>query len=239
MLAIYMPGKRRSLPEVLDECGAGWFRDPSDSLAFAEVLEGGPDGGGGMLAFDDQCRRPLAAMGPGQKWTPCVEAEGVEAGQYWVGVWEDCRPTPDDLQRADVVESYPVRLADGQEWLVPIAPLLPKRLTLNRATGQQEDVVLSKHRQFAERSNEIFALLIGDEFHDRLRDHLQVVIPGGLRYAADALQKNYRVNLDAVDALELIGHAEAIEIAGIATGLIMVGDFAKKNGPGSLLAATS
>lgn len=239
MLGIYLPGKRRALPEVLDESGAGWFRDPADSLAWTEIIEGGPDGGGGMLAFDDRSRVPVAQIAPGQKWVPCIAQEDVESGSYWVGFWEENRPLPEDLQRKELVESFPVALADGREWLIPIAHLLPKRFTLNRVTFEQEEVVLSEHRDFYQRSNELFEYLVSDEFHDRLEEKLQVVIPGGLRYAADALAKNYRVNLDAVDALELIGHAEAIEIAGIATGLKMVAEVSKKNGAATLLGAKS
>lgn len=238
MLALYFPGRRRATQAMLAEAGAGWFCDGGFSPTFRDVIEGGPDGGGGMLVYDERCKQPLAEIDPAQTWVPCLAAEGVDEGAYWIGFWTDQRPGPSDLQRQELLESFPVLLADGHEWAIPIAPLLPKRLTLNRVTGEQEEAVMDVHREFDEQTNDLFAYLVSDEFHGELEEHLKVVIPGGLRYAAKALAKNYRVNLDAVDALGLIGEFEAIDIAGIATGLKMAADVSKKNGAASLLAET-
>ncbi|HRS28497.1 MAG TPA: hypothetical protein P5255_09545 [Phycisphaerae bacterium] len=45
----------------------------------------------------------------------------VPGCQAWVGFYRAARPTPADLQRPTLLAGHAVRLADGQEWIAPIA----------------------------------------------------------------------------------------------------------------------
>jgi len=114
-------------------------------------------------------------------------------------------------------------LCDDQRWTIPISEFVPKRLTLDRKTGREGDPQpLPRYARFVTETNKMFRLLVGDEFQGRLEESLRVVIPGGLSYAALALEQNYRVNLDLVDMLGLIGDWQAIQVAGITTALDLV-----------------
>lgn len=227
MFAIYLPGKRGAHESMLRDAGAGWACDPSVVAMFADVSEGGPDGGGGVLVYFDPRGRfapnMLATIDmAAQDWLPAAPDGELPAGRYWVGIWKQQKPTPDDLQRATLVDGAPLLLRDGREWVIPIADYLPRLMTINRQTGDEELRPLPDHLSFIERTNEIFKLFISDEFHDRLKDDFRVVVPKGLTYAAEALAVNYRVGRDLVDMLGLIGEFEAVQIAGIATGLDLV-----------------
>lgn len=222
MFAIYIPGRQHNDNAILHEVGAGWALDPSVTAMFLDV-ENGPDGGMGKLVYFDSKRRMLPYQVTRvdrscQQWEPAAPVDGMAPGRYWIGLPND-RPTPDDLQRETVIDGLPVMLCDKQSWVVPIADYVPQRLTVNRVTGQQESRPFATHMPFIDRTNAIFRLLIGDEFQNTVREQLKVIIPDGLSYAALALQQNYRVNLDLIDMLGVVGEFEAVKIAAVATGL--------------------
>lgn len=220
MFAIYIPGRHRNDVAILREVGAGWAIDPSVTSMFLDV-EIGPDGGAGKLVYFDSRR-----FVPGQvtsveqaNWLPAAKDGDQAEGRYWVGVSKERKPGPDELERASQCDGPKVALLDGNAWTIPVADYLPKRLTINRSTGKQEDKPLDEHCEFIARTNDMFRHLISDEFQHRVQEELLAVVPDGLVYASLALGKNYRVNLDLVDALGLIGDFEALKIAGVATSL--------------------
>lgn len=227
MFAIYIPGRHRNDATILREVGAGWALDPSVTAMFLDV-EIGPDGGAGKLVYFESRRRmtpyKVASFQPAtQRWLPAAKDGDQTEGRYWVGLPIDHRPAPDDLQRETVIDGLPVKLCDDQHWVIPIVDYFPQRLTLNRATGQQEKLPFAGHIPFVQRTNDLFRHLISDQFHDQVEKELRVQIPDGLIYAADALAVNYRANRDLVDMLELIGEFEAVKVAAVATGLELLG----------------
>lgn len=225
MFALYLPSRHVSSPAVLRELGAEWALDPSVSPMFVAVIEGGPDGGGGTLVYFDppQAGQINRVDLSAQEWQPAAPDVDLAAGRYWLGVWKDKKPSPEDLQRQTIVDGAPLRLCDDKHWTIPVSEFAPKRLTLNRETGGEgAQQVLPRYRRFIEQTNAMFRHLVGDEFQGKLAETLRVVIPGGLVYSADALSINYRVNRDLVDMLGLVGEWEAIQIAGITTGLDLV-----------------
>ena len=223
MFAIYLPGRHRNDDSILSEVGAGWALDPSVTAMFLDV-DTGPDGGAGKLVWFDSRRRAstpkVTAFHPGtQTWVPAAKSGELAEGRYWIGITAGAAVLPECFEREQVIDGKPVRLLDGNHWTVPIVSYLPKRLTLNRSTGEQLTRNFDVHLPFVERTNEMFQHLISDEFQQRVQDELRVVIPDGLVYASMALGMNYRVNHDLVDALGLIGELEAVRTAAVATGL--------------------
>jgi len=65
-----------------------------------------------------------------QTWVPAVPSEGLAAKRYWVGIWNDKKPTPQNLKRPYPYPGVHVALNDGNEWTVPIAKELPNELKL-------------------------------------------------------------------------------------------------------------
>lgn len=238
MFGVYVPQRRGEASSVLRSVGADWALDPSVTAMGLDVIEGGPDGGGGLLVYFDRRGRlepanVLAAIDlEAQEWQPAAPTGDLPAGRYWLGVWKSQRPGPEDLQREEHADGIPLELRDGRQWVVPIADYLPKMLRLNRATGQQEERPSERHAEFIRRANELFRLLIGDGFQESVEKHLRVVIPDGLRFAADALAINYRVNLDLLDMLAadgIVGEWEAVKIAAVATGVELLASTEKKS----------
>jgi len=81
-------------------------------------IRGGPDNGNGTMVADP-ARVPADLLGyypDRQTWR---KAPGV--ANYWVGIINDKRPTPVDLARPDQLRGHPVKLGDGNEWLIPVA----------------------------------------------------------------------------------------------------------------------
>lgn len=224
MFAIYLPGRHLNTDAALRAVGAGWALDPSVTAMFADVPEGGLDGGGGKLVYFDSRRgrfpdRITRIDQQTQTWLPAAKCGELAEGRYWLGVVAGVSPLPEWFEREAVIDGLPVKLLDGNHWVVPIVEYLPKRLTLNRSTGEQETRPLDIHMPFVESTSEMFRHLIGEEFQRQVAEELRVVIPNGLVYASMALGMNYRVNHDLVDALGLIGELEAVRIAAVATGL--------------------
>lgn len=54
---------------------------------------------------------------PNQAWRKLPKSD------LWCGYWKDAPPTPADLARAQQLPGYPVKLAGGREWLIPLVRL--------------------------------------------------------------------------------------------------------------------
>ena len=63
---------------------------------------------------------------------------------------------------------------------------------------------------------------MSDSFQVMLRKELRVQIPSGMRFAALALAKNYRVTIDVIDVLDLVGEIEAARVAMVAAGITSI-----------------
>lgn len=127
---LYIPDELIGEPQLLERVGL------SDFVQGAEFLTTG-EGPGPILARPGQIvawRKPgKAAIGyqPAvQTWFPAVARDGLEAGRYWIGLWNEHTLTPADIARPYPKPGRTVTLGDGQEWLLPIAKELPADLIL-------------------------------------------------------------------------------------------------------------
>ncbi len=110
-------------------------------------------------------------------------------------------------------------LKDGRQWVVPIADYLPKRLTIDLKTGAEVRAVAERHREFCHWADSLFERFMSDGFSAQLEKNPVIEIPQGLTFTAIALAKNYRVNRDVIDLLQLIEEYEAFEVASVSCGL--------------------
>lgn len=112
--------------KALQELGLGYAFDTNP---FVRQVSDGPNGGHGHLAIaperfrilgefrEDGTRGPDAelkkAYSPDPKQQTWVEAPlpGV-----WIGWWNDHLPSPESLQRAELVNGYALEMCDGQTW---------------------------------------------------------------------------------------------------------------------------
>lgn len=222
-IMVYIPGSAsRSDFEPL---GLGSLLESGVTPIGFEVSKG-PDGGKGMLfGFDSPWlpRDTPTAYDPGsQTWRPATVDGDLACGRYHVGYVNEQKPRPDNLQRRMLQDGEPVELDDHGVWVIPIAEYLPQRLSRDPYTGKEITVPKDEHREFVELANSTFEHFLSDGFAVMLREH-RVVIPDGRRLADLALSKNYRVNGDVIDLLQLLDDPKLIEIAKVATGLSLAG----------------
>jgi len=115
----------------------------------------GPDGGPGIVMAEP----PFPSENVGyyatrQTW------RAIPSKDAWIGYETDAKPTPDDLARPDQMGGYLLTMADGREWLVPVAmqaseadgqiireQSLPQRLDLDDAGAFCPAGVLPAYRR--------------------------------------------------------------------------------------------
>lgn len=111
----YLPGRTRDV-EVADLRKAGLGHAFDDTCTACEV-QTGPDGKAGVIVADDR-RVPANLI----KYKPDEQQwRGIPGSDIQVGMYTEDRPTPDDLERDQMLLGHMVRMGDGNDWLVPIA----------------------------------------------------------------------------------------------------------------------
>lgn len=212
-VAVFIPGRHRNDLAILKEVGCDDLFDLIASPMYADI-SGGPGGVAGKLICSSRAPQVSSYHPDAQEWFEC--------GEYWLGFWKHAKPTPDMLAREQIFDGKQVLLRDGNLWTIPIGDLMPRRLTLDRSTGEEVRVPSHEHVEYVARCNELFAYFLSDDFQTRVAEEYVVHIEGGLTFASQALAKNYRVNRDLVDHLGLIDEHSAFDVACVACGLAMV-----------------
>ncbi|MGD9632195.1 MAG: hypothetical protein AB7G28_20650 [Pirellulales bacterium] len=194
--------------------------------AIAFDIAKGPDGGSGSLIGFDSPEHPRDTPTnydeSTQEWRPAAASGSLINSRYWVGYVRNQKPRPEELQRSQLQDGIPVELDDGGLWVIPIADYLPQRLSRDVATGEEISIPKVEHQEFVELANFAFEHFMSDGFAVMLQKR-RVTIPNGRRLADLALEKNYRVNGDVADLLQLLDNPSLLEIALVATGLSTAG----------------
>ena len=179
----------------------------------------GPTGGPGMfVTFHTHSPREYSPDPKAQTWLEATKDGDRAAGRYWVGYANNAKPGPEALQRRELIDGEAVALADDRVWIVPCCEHAPKRITRNR-DGKECEIVRDDYRQWVEKSNEIFGLIMAQGYDAATNTEYAITIPGGLRYAALSLRNNYRVNADVVDLLALIDNRVISDVILAACGI--------------------
>lgn len=171
----------------------------------------GPDGGQGVI---------LAQPGPDDSqvgYYPDRQTwRRIPSSSAWVGLYPDSRPGPADVLRRQTLDGHLVRLADGNQWLVPIArgiaeegdgiawyPALPQRMDLDDEGKWQANGPLPKYEELWK-----LALIWWDAFRgvEVTDEGATVEFPGGNLFdaAVIALGANYRLGRVEVAMLGLL-----------------------------------
>lgn len=206
---LYFPGASGQTRMHFDKAGIGDLIGSYkiDSQVVQDDVPGmidvahGPDGGSGVLCgVNSILDMPPKAMLPPQfqRWQPVKPDPTLDlpGGRYWIG--RDVRHpvTPQALVRRALQYSLPVRLDDGNEWLVPVARQLPK-IWGKDDSGHRASRARPEYADFCERSEAIFQSVIAT-------DGQNFVVEDVFGYCSMALAINYKVNEDILDFLELL-----------------------------------
>jgi hypothetical protein len=115
-LLYFLPDRRSGLSA--DEIRAAGLGYALDGPVHQQTLSDGPamSSGGVLLADGRHCDLSRLRYAPGeQEWV------GVQSSSAWVGRWKDEVFVPADLEREKPLAGHLVELADGNQWLCPVA----------------------------------------------------------------------------------------------------------------------
>lgn len=105
--------------EAIAALGLSYAFEHDRQLANCAVNENNPSGVPSMLFADERRhKRPASYLKDEQTWRKMPAFEGRP--ELWLGYWNESKPTPADLARAQQVHGPSIRLADGNQWQVPI-----------------------------------------------------------------------------------------------------------------------
>lgn len=104
---------------VINRLGLTYACD-GQSPMFARLEGRTPSGGVGTLIADEArlAGKTFGYLPADQDWRIARVASDT-AGAVYVGCYRDARPTPRELARREQLPGQLVKLADGQQWLVP------------------------------------------------------------------------------------------------------------------------
>lgn len=203
------------MPDVLYflESAAGAAISPEGTRAFAAVapagfsaqfrVEEGPGGVAGILLGTEAAftARAVEYSKGLQKWEEWGEVGGK---RVWCGCWKGARkPTPEAMARAEMVAGMPVRLEDGNDWIVPLV----RYSTGDRAGLSALPVsVTIRGGQLVGRTQDRYAALedAGLEAWALVNDPEKANATRLVELAIQALAVNYRVGGEEVGLLQIL-----------------------------------
>jgi hypothetical protein len=171
----------------ITECGLEpIFRD--GSWPRVEVNAGPDNMKGQIVAIDPGPKGKAPACGyypNDQEWR---EVKRVGYSTYWIGWMRDARPGPDDLARPRQLRGWPVRLADGNQWMVPVV-YPSERATLPvgfHPNGDGQVHLMATGDIQIEEAERFYEIAIGDG---------QYMMSEAFVFCTKVLAINYRVGL--------------------------------------------
>jgi hypothetical protein len=196
---IYIPRAEIADAATLREAGLGEI--VRDGQPVSRPIEKGPDGGPGAICYWPSPEWAQEYDPDRQRWEaakPDAERK-LPAGRCWFGVDRQYPPRPSEIARTRRVQikAVPVRLSDGNEWLVPRARNLPSRVKIDEADGflRENEAAMPEHVAAAQR---IVGWLTADSGDP------EIPILDGWQIAVRFLGINYRLERNLVAFLGLL-----------------------------------
>ena len=151
-----------------------------------------------------------------QTWIPAVPREGLEAKRYYVGIWNDKRPTPKDLRRPYPYRGKAIALNDHNEWIIPTAGELPTDMIL-ADDGTWKFEVQRQFHALSQDADKWRDLLLNYEDGDTFEwsDLCEFIVP--------ILKLNYMLTDEVVGYLRLFGQDNIVKALHAVCGVVIVG----------------
>lgn len=190
------------LRAALRRVGLETLHDDGLSLERCEVLANGPDGGSGTVIGWGRPNTLTAYRKDSQEWHRCAPCGDLAGGRAWIGWDKSDPPTPENLARKVQLSGERIKLADGREWLIPIARQLPKIMGLDPESGRVASVVAPQYRAFLEEAWATLATFVDRE------GKIYIEYEPGFAAAVRVLSMNYRMTRDLAAVLGMIGDSD-------------------------------
>jgi len=141
-----------------------------------------------------------------------------QSGAFWTGIINSEPPQPGELKRDDFINGHPVKLNDGNEWMIPVARAFPTgtNLPCSLSLGPDGELVfdiLERYVPFSKHAERLFLEFYGglageseEEASERLHDL------DWFNHAVEALAVNYRVGAQEVSLLKLLTTRNVFEV---------------------------
>lgn len=187
--------------EMIKASGLSHAFDEDIDITQGSIESGGPNNGKCVIFSAGQankCRYKPAA----QSW------QKSNNGKFWLGVYNDDRPRPEELAVSVQLAGHWVKLEDGNKWLVPVArqivggSALPKSLVLG-ANGEVVEKQLPKYAGFWSRVEKLWNdFLVTNKMEKDGK--IQLTMAQRMQLAAEALGFNYRIGIDEINMLSML-----------------------------------
>lgn len=200
-LVYFLAGPTPPTPDWARAAGLGYVLGSSQSMPRNGPATIPPAGNGTLWTGTGK---------PGSR--PHWEEHPLRKG-VWVGWDPDCPPKPEDLARPKQQAGHWVKLADGNEWLIPVARRpaggspFPRRIKFDAAGEPAVDAQPSdaEHRWLWEQACRYWdAVTMAAEAADGQATTVQVTVGDTIQLAARALALNYRLSTAEVSMLGLL-----------------------------------
>lgn len=144
-----------------------------------------------------------------QDWIPAAQDGEWAKGRYWVGLWKDKYPTPQNLVRPYPYSGETVELGDETKssWLVPRALELPQNLIL-MDDGSTRFEVQRRFHAFWNRAIDIASRLADGIPFSECRE-----------FCTDTLRVNYRLTPEVASAMRLFSNVNVRNVINVVAGV--------------------
>lgn len=200
----YLPGLHAAGRREIAAAGLGYAFEESPATV---RVSSGPDGTGGVVLGVERSLSTAVGFYPdAQTWRK------IPGESAWIGLASgSILPGPADLTRHEQLKGHWVKLADGEEWLVPIARqwsedddgelrwshALPRTLDLDESGEWTFTKILPRYAplwEIAERWEEARQRAIVGESDEAGNVPVKLTFANAIDSAVSALQINYRVS---------------------------------------------
>lgn len=159
MALLYFLSKLQSVgQDDLSRAGVGQ-KEGKSSFSF-RITSAGPDKQpGAVVVFNPgnpEARSPQIGYFPlKQEW------QKASGGKFWIGREKDKPVRPADLQRTEIIAGHKVKLADGQEWMIPVARVFPQGTMLPQSLilgpdGEVVKEVLPRYARLGQKAERVW-----------------------------------------------------------------------------------
>jgi len=194
----FLPGAKNPTEAVRD-AGLELILPSGETITQRECYRGPGGGKGLLLRYGDGLPNYDAGA---EHW------QQSHNGKYWLGFDPEKPPREKDLRRQVQLDGHLVKLHDEADWLVPLARFLgggsslPASLIMGK-NGELITEALPRYAGFSGRAEKLWHDFMIE--NNEAEGELEFDAAGRFNLAVEALVWNYRVGIEEVNALRLLG----------------------------------